>query len=161
VRRILLDTAVPIKSHITEVALFTADRAEQWADIIEPALDSGRVVVSDRNWYSTLAYQTASDPAMEEKIITVTNTLLPSRYVKPDLAIVLSLSEEVRRQRRLFREQDNVPDSFEQRDNSFFEKVHKIYEQIPRKLGAVAISADAAPNEVFSQVWAEFERVIR
>lgn len=41
----------------TELLLMTADRAQLMSEVIEPALSTGRHVVSDRSVYSTLAYQ--------------------------------------------------------------------------------------------------------
>jgi dTMP kinase len=41
----------------TELLLMTADRAQLMHEVVEPALSSGRHVVSDRSFYSTLAYQ--------------------------------------------------------------------------------------------------------
>lgn len=161
VRRLLLSPEIPIKSHVAEIALFTADRAEVWAEIIEPALNAGKLVVSDRNWFSTLAYQTASDPEIEERIVAVTKALLPERYVTPDLAIVLTLSEEERKRRRDKREEGAIADSFEVRDEEYFKKVYDMYEWIPRRMGAVAISADPQPDEVFSVVWKEFETLLK
>lgn len=44
-------------THWTEAFLFEADRAQTYAEVILPAINEGRVVVSDRNLYGTIAYQ--------------------------------------------------------------------------------------------------------
>jgi len=160
VRRILLSPSVNMESNLTEIALFTADRCESWTKVIEPALEANKLVISDRNWFSTLAYQAASDPAVEEKIVAVTSALLPPRYVNPDLALVLTLSEEERNRRREAREKGNIADSFESRDSEFFRNVDKIYNRIPRQLGAKAIQAKGSPDQVFSQVWPHVEALL-
>ena len=161
VRRLLLSPDVDIKSHIAEIALFTADRAEVWAEIIDPALQADKLVVSDRNWYSTLAYQTAEDPSVEKQIVAVTTALLPARYVTPDLALVLTLSEEERRRRRDERDGDSFADSFEARNKEYFKKVYDVYERIPRQMGAVAISADPPPEIVFEHIWHQIDTALK
>jgi dTMP kinase len=57
IRDILHDTSVRDLSPRAEALLTAADRAQHLAEIVVPALDGGRSVVSDRSVYSTLAYQ--------------------------------------------------------------------------------------------------------
>jgi len=45
--------------------LFTADRAQHLADTIEPALAAGKVVISERYFHSTIAYQAAQGVSFE------------------------------------------------------------------------------------------------
>lgn len=56
-RGILADPENTDISSRTELLLMTADRAQLMSEVIEPALASGRHVISDRSVYSTLAYQ--------------------------------------------------------------------------------------------------------
>jgi dTMP kinase len=56
-RRILHDTAVENLDARAEALIAAADRAQHIAEVVRPALESGRPVVSDRSVYSTLAYQ--------------------------------------------------------------------------------------------------------
>jgi dTMP kinase len=56
-RAILHDTTVDHMSPRTEALIAAADRAQHIDDVVRPALDAGRIVVSDRSVYSTLAYQ--------------------------------------------------------------------------------------------------------
>lgn len=56
IRRIVVDGAEEICAR-TEALLMAADRAQHHAEIVEPALSCGVPVVSDRGFYSTLAYQ--------------------------------------------------------------------------------------------------------
>ncbi len=160
VRDILLDPKLDIISHIAEIALFTADRAESWVQVIEPALKEGKLVVSDRNWYSTLAYQTATDATVAEKVVAVTKALLPERYVKPDQVIFLTLSEQERIRRRDSRQSKAFDDAFEKRNFEFYSKVYEVYDKLPRQMGGVAISADPSPEDVFKNVWQEYETLL-
>ncbi len=69
-----------------EFALFLKDRAEHVATLIAPALDRGAVVILDRYYFSTAAYQGARglDP---QAIIVENETFAPI----PDLVLLLDL----------------------------------------------------------------------
>ena len=86
-----------------ELELFLADRREHVASCIEPALAAGRVVLTDRYYFSTAAYQGAAglDPAE----IFAKNAFAP----EPDLVLLLRtpVAEGVRRIRERRGEQPN------------------------------------------------------
>ena len=56
-RTILHDTSIDHMSPRAEALIAAADRAQHIDEVVRPALDAGRIVVSDRSVYSTLAYQ--------------------------------------------------------------------------------------------------------
>jgi dTMP kinase len=56
-RQILHDNDVIELDARAEALIAAADRAQHFAEVVLPALRSGRTVVSDRSVYSTLAYQ--------------------------------------------------------------------------------------------------------
>ena len=56
-REILHDNDVTNLDDHAETLIAAADRAQHLSEIVRPALDAGRHVVSDRSIYSTLAYQ--------------------------------------------------------------------------------------------------------
>ncbi|MGB3733653.1 MAG: dTMP kinase [Ilumatobacter sp.] len=56
-REILHDTSIDNLAARSEALIAAADRAQHLAEVVRPALDAGRTVVSDRSVYSTLAYQ--------------------------------------------------------------------------------------------------------
>ncbi len=69
-----------------ELALFVADRREHVRQVIAPALAEGRVVLTDRYYFSTAAYQGAAgmDPG---KIIAENEAFAP----RPDLVLLLEI----------------------------------------------------------------------
>jgi len=70
-----------------ELELFMADRREHVREVIEPALRAGRIVLTDRYYLSTAAYQGAAghDP---ETIMAANEAFAPT----PDLALLLTLA---------------------------------------------------------------------
>ncbi len=80
-------------SHEAEALLFAADRAEHIHKLIRPALEEGKVVISDRYFYSSLAYQWARGLDLEWLID------LNRFAIRPDIAILLDIpaKESMRR----------------------------------------------------------------
>lgn len=75
-------------SSVVEALLFAADRFEHVENEVIPALKKGRVVVSDRYVYSSLAYQGAA--GLDLKWIELVN----AHAVRPDLAIFIDVKPE-------------------------------------------------------------------
>jgi len=69
-----------------ELNLFMADRRDHVEQVIKPALQAGKLVITDRYYYSTVAYQGALglDPA---RILAQNEVLAP----RPDLVFILAL----------------------------------------------------------------------
>lgn len=71
----------------TEALLFAAQRAQLAAEVVAPALARGEWVVSDRSYYSSLAYQGAARGLGVDQVRAVNEAGLGS--VRPDLVVVL------------------------------------------------------------------------
>ena len=76
-------------SSIIEALLFAADRFEHVEDVIVPAIGKGKIVVSDRYVYSSLAYQGAAglDLGWIEKV--------NEHAIHPDLAFFIDVKPEI------------------------------------------------------------------
>ena len=105
-----------------ELELFVLDRRQHVTECILPALEQGRIVLTDRYYFSTAAYQGAggSDPAA----IFAANAFAP----EPDLVLLLTLpvGEGVARIRDLRGETLN---DFEQQEQ--LEKVAALFASFP------------------------------
>lgn len=89
IRTLLMRQSTPIYSK-TEYLLFAADRAQHFYEIIEPSLNQGYIVVSDRLSDSSLVYQGAGrglDVSMLDSINKWT-----MNHIVPDLTIYMQLS---------------------------------------------------------------------
>lgn len=86
---------------LTELLVFAADRAQHVRRVLRPALESGRVVFSDRYADATAAYQGAGRGFSVELIAEIIQ--LATEGLKPDLTVLFDLSIEdstARTQRR-------------------------------------------------------------
>lgn len=109
-------------SPVQELELFTADRREHVSSVILPALASGAVVISDRYYYSSMAYQGARGLDVSE-IQRQNEVFAPI----PDLVIILTLPLD-QILARLAQRPPQVWDAYEQAD--YLVKVGEIYAQM-------------------------------
>ena len=131
---------------LTNVLLFTAARVELWQKIAEPILKHGGIVVSSRNYWSTLAYQGYGEGISRSKIIRLTKQMLPERYFHPDHGFILTLSDQARLTR-----QDNrgkAIETFEAKPDSFQQKVNSAYPKIAKEFNLHLIDASGTIEEI-------------
>jgi dTMP kinase len=117
IRDILHDADHTELSDKAEVLLIAADRAQHLQQILRPALQSGRHVVSDRSAYSSLAYQGYGRGVHLETVRRINDWALDGTW--PDLVLLIDVPEAVLMER--MRERDL--DRFEQADGEFHERV--------------------------------------
>jgi dTMP kinase len=91
-RRIVLSPETGELSDRTEVLLYAADKAEHVDTVVQPALDRGEVVVTDRYVDSTLAYQGAGRTLPVEEVERVARWA--THDLRPHLTVVLDLEPE-------------------------------------------------------------------
>lgn len=96
----------------TEVMLFMASRAQLVAEVIKPALMSGKTVLCDRFISSTFAYQGASGYSIDT-ILELGRAATGDTW--PDLTIILDLPAKIGRQRTGVERSRTVGDDYEQR----------------------------------------------
>lgn len=106
----------------TEILLMFAARREHMAQVIQPALEAGKWVISDRFTDATFAYQGGGRQVPLERIAALENWVQGD--FQPDLTLVFHVSVEIAEQRRGGRAGG---DRFEQLDNAFFERVSAEY----------------------------------
>jgi dTMP kinase len=92
-RALLLDKESSGLSSRAETLLYAADRAQHVAEVIQPALDRGAIVVTDRYVDSSLAYQGAGRELKVNEIADV-NRWATSGLV-PDLTIILDVPSDI------------------------------------------------------------------
>ncbi len=91
-RGIVLDPATGELCHRTEALLYAADKAEHVDTVVLPALEAGRVVITDRYVDSTLAYQGAGRALTRAEVEVVARWA--TRDLRPHLTVLLDLEPE-------------------------------------------------------------------
>ncbi|MBR0242692.1 dTMP kinase [Candidatus Saccharibacteria bacterium] len=135
---------------ITNVLLFTAARSELWRKIAEPVLKRDGVVISARNFWSTLAYQGYGEGVSRSKIIKITHEALPERYCRPDKGFILTVSDKIRLERQGAR--GKATETFEARADVFQQKVNNAYPKIAKDFDLKIIDASGTIEEVFERI---------
>ena len=123
-RGLLLDLPMNLE---TEALLMFAARREHIAQIIEPALLAGKIVVSDRFTDASFAYQGGGRGLALDKLNALEQWVQGRQdgsLLQPNLTILFDLPGEVAEARR---SKARAPDKFEKMDLSFFEKVRQEY----------------------------------
>jgi dTMP kinase len=167
IRALVLDSRSIGLAPMTEMALMFADRAQAIAEVIQPALDAGKIVLCDRFTDSTEAYQgggreLGSAPVLELHRLVCGN-------LKPDLTLLLLPSLEFslsRARRRNLHVEANTglnETRFEQEQDAFFTRVWQKYREIAAREPArvVLIEGDLSIDEVHEQIVAAMAERLR
>ena len=161
IRRLLLDPQSDIVPR-AESLLFMASRAQLVEREIVPALDTGAVVLLDRYFLSTYAYQVAGRGLPHEEIVAANR--LATSSLRPDLTLLLSLpvSEGLARAARR-----GGPDRMERADGDFHERVSAAFSDFatrdwqsahPEAGPVITIDARGSVKDVFERVLASLDQ---
>ncbi len=123
-RALLLDAPMNLE---TEALLMFAARREHIAQVIEPALKAGKIVISDRFTDASFAYQGGGRGLSLEKLNSLEQWVQgrpDGSLLQPNLTFLFDLPGSVAEARR---SKVRAPDKFEKMDLDFFEKVRQEY----------------------------------
>ena len=158
IRALVLDSRQTGLAPMTEMALMFADRAQAIAEVIQPALEQGKIVVCDRFTDSTEAYQGGGRGLGSDAVLELHRLLCGN--LQPDLTLLLLPSlqvslERARRRNQRTSEQDGQDEGrFEQEQDAFYRRVWEKYREIaarePRRV--VLIEGDLSIDEVHEKI---------
>ena len=165
VRAILLNPDNDEMNMRTEMLLYMSARAQMMAEFIRPALEAGKLVLSDRFVSSTLAYQLGGDGLSAKEIRAVADIAIRGRW--PDLTIILDMPTQKSMERvlpkfSLFPDDPDAgvqKDRIERRPIEYHEKVRQNYlAQVKADpVGYRVVNADRPPEAVHEDVWRVLE----
>lgn len=159
IRDLLLDNNGDAPLPMTELLLFCAARVENSSKNILPALNDGKVVIADRFYDSTIAYQGCARKIMSaEKILELTRTIIGG--LKPDLTFYLKLSPEeaFKRKSKMMEGLDRL----ELEGLEFHKRVEEGYNYISNieKERFCVIDATKSIDEIFEIIKTEIDKLI-
>jgi dTMP kinase len=145
IREVLLSSRTAALDAHAEMALMFASRAQVIAEVILPALDSGKWVLCDRFTDSTEAYQGGGRQLGSETVLRLHDLLCGGLW--PDLTILMDsdVGSSVRRARRRNKDTENDENRFEKESQAFFTRVHDGFLQIARREPERVVVIDARP----------------
>jgi dTMP kinase len=144
-RHWVLDAATPM-SPATEALLMLADRSHHVHGVIEPALASGRAIVSDRFYASTLAYQGYGRGV--DLALLQSASELAIGTCRPDATVLLDIPLEVVNERRAHDQKDR----FESADLTFHERVREGYLELAEAHHWIVVDGTRLVDEVAREI---------
>ncbi|MEK6320683.1 MAG: dTMP kinase [Acidobacteriota bacterium] len=154
IRQLLISDASVHVAPTTELLLYVAARAQHVAELIRPALEAGRIVISDRYTDSTVAFQ-GYGRGLDPEIIEKLNRFATGGLV-PDLTIVFDLDPAQARARLDSRPVGGLLGAFDEQHADFHERMRagylKLAKDEPSRIHIV--DAGGAVEETYSKVMA-------
>ncbi len=158
IRKVLLSTKHKEMDYLTELLLYNADRIQHIKEKIIPAIDCGRIVITDRFSDSTAAYQ-GYGRGISLKLIDSLDRIATGR-MRPDLTILLDLDVETGLMRN---KKINKMDRLELEDVKFHKKVRegflKLAAREPKRIKLVKASKGIA--EIHREIVRIVEKVLK
>jgi len=139
----------------TELFLYLADRAENLVEVVFPNLKKGKIVISDRHFDSTIAYQMAGRGIREEEIMRIKGMELFSSR-EPDITFLLDVDPEIVRCRI------ENPDRIEKENIDFHRRVRQSYLNLAEKNPGriVLVDSRGTIDEIHEMIKKEILRIL-
>jgi dTMP kinase len=147
VRRILLDVKNTAMSDESETLLYMAARAQLVAEVLEPALKAGKIVLCDRFLDSTIVYQGYGNGVDLKAIKSMGE--FATRGIAPDLTLLFDIDT-----RQGLSRKGKVKDRIERRSVQYHNRVRSGYQKLaqenPRRIKLIKVNA--GKEEIFQIV---------
>jgi dTMP kinase len=160
IRKVALDSGTAGLSPLAEMALMFASRAQHIAEVIEPGLAAGAIVLCDRFTDSTEAYQGSGRKLGSQAVLELHRVLCGN--LQPDVTLLLdsnphaSVSRARRRNKRDSKVAGRAHDEnrFEQETRAFFGRVREGFAAIAKREPARVVTVDArgTPRQTHQQI---------
>ena len=149
IRDLLLNFRQDAPTAKAELLLFLASRAHLYEKVLKPALEQGKIVVADRFYNSTVAYQGFARQIMPAQEILELNKMILNSLT-PDLTFYLEIKPEIAFKRK----GDDILDRMESEPLEFHQKVYEGYRFMAEKEKNrfAVIDATKSIEEIQSQI---------
>ena len=161
IRHLIKDQAKDAPCDRSELLLFLAARAQLVRNVIRPALEAGKWVVSDRFSDSTLAYQ-GYGRGLPLDILRDCNDFA-CEGLKPDLTLLLDVTPQTARRRLQGREAatNTSADRIERAGDDFHARLRKGFAELAKAepWRILTVDANGTVDEVWEEVWTSMKRI--
>ncbi len=158
IRSVLLDKKNDGMDPVCELLLFEAARAQIVRELIMPALDDGKIVICDRFFDSTYAYQGYARELGAEMVKAL--NLTATSGLEPDITFLLDIDPDEALKRRGIR--GDGDDRMEALGTGFQQKVRQGYLELAASFDRVfKVNASGTREEIFSAIRDKTESVLR
>ena len=141
--------------HRTRVMLYLVNRYEQWRKLAEPALKNNDIVITTRNWFSTLVYEGYGGGVSRSLIIKLHKLIMPEPYFHPDKIFLLTINEKEQQKRlgtQTDKKWDRKKEVWKSKGESFQQKINKAYLKIAKEYDVTTIDASGTIEEIFNLI---------
>ena len=141
---------------IMEFLLFSISRSAIVHEKIKPSLESNKIVLCDRYFYSSIAYQGAGR-GLDKEYIEFTNNLITDKTI-PDIVFYLDLTWE----EKINRKGIDKSDRFEKENKIFHDKVRQEYLSLARNDSDrwVVIDANLELDEISKLIYSKIKKYL-
>lgn len=156
IREIILDNGNMEMAATTEALLYAASRAQHVAEKIRPIIMSGKIVICERFYHSSLVYQGIGRKLGVDKVRSINEFAIEGTY--PDLVLFLDIDPAA----ALYRKTNlDGGDRLEQEHVSFHMDVYNGYLEIIKISPEIkVIDASKSKEEVFNNVIEQLEKIL-
>ena len=149
----ILEDKAPMVSAFELQKLFVIDRNDHVENVIRPALMKGAIVLSDRYWFSTLAYGMLSEP--KERFIDLHHEIMGENFIMPGRTFLLDAPPDVAMER--IQKTRAIATHFEKLKK--LERIRKNYQDLAKAgLGSVTIiDGTQSPEIIVASILADLE----
>lgn len=148
IREIILDVDNDEMSNEAEALLYAASRAQHVSEKIKPTIDSGKDLICERFYYSSLVYQGIGRKLGVDVVKSFNEFAIQGVY--PDLVIFLDINPEKALNRK---KEQGEWDRLEKEKLSFHEEVYQGYKEIISISPEIkVVDADRTKEEIYSDV---------
>lgn len=155
IKKLLLHTKTKI-SDKTEFLLFSASRSQLVQDVVKPALEEGKVVIMDRFFDSSFAYQGYAGNLDLDEIEDVTD--FATDGIQPDLTVLLDISYDDGMERKAKNAKQKNLDRIETKGEEYHNKLRKGFLKLADKdrKRFLVVFANKGEDEIFEEIKTEF-----
>lgn len=140
IRELLLDPQSKAMDPKTEALLYASDRAQHVSEVIKPALEAGKIVVSDRFLDSSLAYQGLARGLGLDEIYDISKWA--TEDLVPDLVFYIKVDSKTGLERL-----EGTTDRLESEDREFHERVSVAYRKLAKQFPDRFVVLDGTVDE--------------